>query len=369
MPYTISRLAEEIGATAAGNTMLEVSGVARPANARNNQLAVALSQEFEKELARSSARAALVVEGTDWHTLGLEAAILHRRPRFAFALITERFITGHDNAQGIHPTAIVESSAGIGKDVSIGPYSIVAEGVMIGDGSYIGSHVTVGRLSRIGKNALIFPGTQIGHEIKIGNNFVAQSNVVVGSDGFSYETSLSGTIDAAKQSFGAVRRNSQTAYTKIHSFGKVVIGDNVELGACTTIDRGTLDATVIGSGTKVDNHVHIAHNTVVGKDCLICGMVGIAGSASIGDRVVLAGMCGVKDHVRIGNDVVAGGSTKIFSNVPSNRFVMGSPAIEMSKHITIYKAIRRLPQLVQRVVRLEQFVSRTDTFGREDQKS
>ncbi|MCY4541380.1 MAG: UDP-3-O-(3-hydroxymyristoyl)glucosamine N-acyltransferase, partial [Rhodobacteraceae bacterium] len=282
---------------------------------------------------------------------------------------SRRFAEPRDEDPVVHASACIESGVSIGRNVSIGPFSVIAEGAAIGDQCRIGSHVTIGGGSRIGARASIDSGVRIGHDVHIGDDFVAHGNVVVGSDGFSFETAAEGAIEAAKQSFGEGTGKRQSNYSKIHSFGSVVIGDNVELGACTAIDRGTLEATQIGSGTKVDNLVHIAHNVVIGKDCLICGLVGIAGSARLGDRVVLAGMCGVKDHIRIGDDVVAGGATKIFSSVPSNSFVMGSPAVEMSRQIALYKSLRRLPRLLKRVARLERRLSGKPTAGREERES
>lgn len=168
---------------------------------------------------------------------------------------------------------------------------------------------------------------------------------------------MAGAVEQVKQTLGSKDDKIQSKNTKVYSLGNVMIGDDVEIGACTAIDSGTIDSTVIGNRTKIDNLVHIAHNVEIGDDCLICGQVGIAGSAKVGDRVVFAGQTGVKDHIRVGNDVIAGGATKIFSNVPDGTIVMGSPAVEMKKNIATYKAIRKLPILLEKVSAMEKKLS------------
>ena len=155
-------------------------------------------------------------------------------------------------------------------------------------------------------------------------------------------------------------------WTRIHSLGTVEIAENVEIGANATVDRGTIRATRIGRGTKIDNLVHIGHNVQVGRDCLLCGQVGIAGSARIGDRVVLAGQCGVNDNIFVGDDVIAGGGTKIFTNAPKGRVLLGYPAVKMETHVEIQKALRRLPRLGPRVAALEAVISPSSSVARSE---
>ena len=152
-----------------------------------------------------------------------------------------------------------------------------------------------------------------------------------------------------RTSLGKSRQTKQSTYNRIASLGSVRIGNQVEIGSNCSIDSGTINDTVIGDGTKLDNLVHIGHNVVVGSNTLLCGQVGIAGSAKIGDRVVLAGQCGVGDHVKVGNDVIAGGATKIFSNVPDGRVILGHPAMKMDENIKLYKALRRLPRFMEKI--------------------
>ena len=149
---------------------------------------------------------------------------------------------------------------------------------------------------------------------------------------------------------------SDQTWTRIHSLGSVVIGDDVEIGANSCIDSGTIRPTRIGNGVKMDNLVHIGHNVVIGNDCLLCGQVGIAGSSRLGKNVVLAGQTGVNDNIFIGDNVIAGGASKIFTNVPAGRVILGYPAVKMQNHIDSYKALRRLPKLFKDIAELKKTV-------------
>ncbi|MCY4259550.1 MAG: UDP-3-O-(3-hydroxymyristoyl)glucosamine N-acyltransferase [Rhodobacteraceae bacterium] len=351
--YSVSELARIGQAQAHGDGRLVVTGLADAAEAGPDDLAIAFSPDFHDALRGSRARAALLGHETDWQELGLAACITAERPRYAWALIARRF-TGHDVRSGaIAESAVVASSARLGMGCTIGAFTVIDEDVVIGDGAVIGCHVTIGAMSRIGANAVIGNGVRIGARVVAGDNVLIEDNSVIGSSGFSYETAEEGVIEEVKQTFGNDSGRPQGSYTRIPSLGGVVIGDHVEIGSGCCIDRGTLSNTRIGSGTKLDNLVHIAHNVQIGSDCLICGQVGIAGSAVLGDRVILAGKTGIKDHIEIGNDVIAAGASQIYSNVPDGQRVMGSPAVTMQKSIEIYRALRRLPRLMRRVATLE----------------
>jgi UDP-3-O-[3-hydroxymyristoyl] glucosamine N-acyltransferase len=163
-------------------------------------------------------------------------------------------------------------------------------------------------------------------------------------------------VEEIRETLGSRAEIRGQSWTRIHSLGAVTIGDDVEIGANCCIDRGTIRDTQIGSGTKLDNLVHVGHNVEIGRDCLLCGQVGIAGSARIGDRVVMGGQCGVNDNIFVGNDVIAGGATKIFTNAPAGRVLLGYPAVKMETHVEMQKSLRRLPRLAARVAALEKGV-------------
>ncbi len=335
-----------------GNPEILVDGIAEPSQASPTDLALAMYPSYSDCLKSGRAVAALVWSDADINELGLQACIPVAMPRYALAKVSALFAQ-EKPVPSIHALASVDPSATIGENVSIGAFSYIGEGASIGSGSVIGPNCTIGANACIGPDATIAAGVRIGRNIIIGSRFIAHENAVIGSDGFSFAAAESGAVEQVRANLHGEVTARQTRQCKIHSLGTVRIGDDVEIGAGTAIDRGTVSATEIGDGTKIDNQVHIAHNVKVGRDCLICGLVGIAGSADIGDRVVLAGMSGVSDHVQIGDDVVAAGSAKIYTRVKPGTAVMGSPATEMDKNIGLLKLIRRLPRLFRRVSKVE----------------
>lgn len=355
--YTVGEIAIAIGAQVLGNTELTVTGMASPKRATENQLALAMSRQYYLDIGLGKARAAVLGHETDWQKIGLEAAIILDNPRLGLSKLTGYFKQPTSLTIDMRNHSIISGEAVIGEETAIGPFSYIGPGVVIGNGCLIGSHVSIESGSKIGKNGTIQAGVRIGQGTIIGDNFICHYNSVIGCDGFSYETGTEGAVEQVKQTLGSKVDKKQSNYSKVFSLGNVRIGDNVEIGACTAIDRGTIESTVIGDRTKIDNLVHIAHNVIIGEDCLLCGQVGIAGSSKIGNRVVLAGQTGVKDHIKVGNDVIAGGATKIYSNVPNGTIVMGSPAVEMKKNIATYKATRKLPKLFEKVSAMEKKLS------------
>jgi len=201
----------------------------------------------------------------------------------------------------------------------------------------------------IGADALICAGVRIARRVRIGDRVVLQPNVVIGGDGFSFVTATPAHVETARETLGRgpVTVPDDPTWHRIHSLGGVVIGDDVEVGAGSTIDAGTIRATQVGRGTKIDSLVQVGHNVIVGQDCLLCAQAGVAGSSRVGDRVVLGGKAGVADNLVIGDDVVVGGGSVVLSNVPAGRVMMGSPATRMDTHIESYKALRRLPRLLR----------------------
>ena len=202
-------------------------------------------------------------------------------------------------------------SAKLGKDVALGPYVVIGAGAVIGARSRIDAHVSIAAGAEIGEDALILAGARIGRNVRIGARFMAHSGVVIGADGFSFVTPEKSSVEAVRETLGDAGEAGQgQAWLKIHSLGGVEIGDDVEIGANSSIDAGTIRATRIGDGTKLDKLVQVGHNVQVGRNCLLCAHVAVAGSARIGDNVVLGGQVGVADNISLGDDVVAGGATQ-----------------------------------------------------------
>jgi UDP-3-O-[3-hydroxymyristoyl] glucosamine N-acyltransferase len=304
-------------------------------------------------LTKGRARAAVVWPGADWRALGLEAAIEAPRARLAMARLTST-LDPHPTAQGIHPTAIVEG-AEIDPTAAIGPFTVIAPGAKIGARCQIGAHVSVAPGAELGADGLVFDGVRIRRNVRIGARATIHCNAVIGDDGFSFVTAEESNVERARASLGEAEAitPADATWHRIHSLGGVVIGDDVEIGSCATIDAGTIRPTTIGNGCKFDNLVQIAHNVVLGDDCLFAGQSAVAGSTRIGNRVVAGGQTGIGDNLVIGDDCVLTGGTKALSNVPSGRVVMGYPGVEMSRHVEMYKALRRLPRLVKRLSGLD----------------
>lgn len=357
MLITVAELAKLLGAKAVGDVDQLISGPCEPGGAKAGLIALAMDESYGEALQQSDATVAVLWQGADWAALGLSAAIFVPRPRYALSGITNVFGAEPDVAQGIHPTAIVDDSADIGENPSIGPFVVIGKDVKIGANARILSHTSIAEGAHIGENALIYEGVRIRARVRIGGDFICQSNAVIGGDGFSFVTPEAGAIEEAR-SMSQELTGGVGEYARINSLGTVVIGDRVEVGANTTIDRGTISDTVIGTGTKIDNLVQVGHNVKVGKHCLLCGMAGIAGSAVLHDRVILGGNAGVMDHVIVGANSIATGKAAILSNVPPNRVMMGNPAVPMKSSVESYKAVRRLPRLMRKVEELQKQVSK-----------
>lgn len=357
MGHSIKDIADALGAVAEGDLTLVIERASEPASSGPNDLALAMDPRYADGITKGKAKAALLWPGADWRALGLHAAIFAPRGRMAMAGLSVLLDAGPAIAAGIHPLSVIDPTAEIGAHAAIGPFVTIGAGAKIGSNTRIGSHVSIGECAQIGDDALILQGVRIGARVKIGNRFICQPNAVIGADGFSFVTPEKSGVEEIRGTLGQRDEIKRQSWTRIHSLGAVAIGDDVEVGANVAIDRGTIRDTVIGSGSKLDNLVHVGHNVQVGRDCLLCGQVGIAGSARIGDRVVLGGQCGVNDNIFIGDDVICGGSTKVFTNAPAGRVLLGYPAVKIENHVEMQKALRRLPKLAARIAELEKSLS------------
>lgn len=356
MGYTVEEIANSIGVKAVGDTSIKVDGVMEPALAGAAQIALAMDPKYASDLSSGHARVAMLWDGADWQGLGLDAALLPTRPRYSLSGLSAMMDRGQRFPTGIHPTAIIDETATLGANVSVGAYSIIGAGVIIGENTIIAPHVYIGVSSQIGANSLVREGTKIGADVMIGDRFISQQNVSVGGDGFSFVTPEVSAVEEARDSLGGDVSADGQAWARIHSLAGVVVGDDVELGSGTCVDRGTVKPTRIGNGVKADSLVQVGHNVSIGDHCLLCAQAGVAGSTVIGNYVVLGGQSGVADNVTVGDGVIAGGGTKILSNVPAGRAVLGYPAVKMESQVEIYKALRRLPRLMRDFEGLKKFV-------------
>lgn len=236
---------------------------------------------------------------------------------------------------GIHPSAVVSPTAKIAATACIGPLCVVEDGVEIGEGVFAQASVFLGKNAKIGPDCWLLPGVVVGAECELGARVRLQPGVIIGADGFGYEF-VNGR------------------HEKVPQIGHVVIGDDVEIGANSTIDRARFSRTTIGEGTKIDNLVQIAHNVVIGRHCILCAQVGISGSTTLEDYVILGGQAGTGGHITLGKGSKAGGRAGITSDVPAGTYVNGNPAIPYMLERRLVVLHQRLPDLFKRVEFLEQ---------------
>lgn len=349
MTYILKELAALLGAETLGDDTLVVERLAEPAQAGPQDLALAVAPKFAEQLKSSSARAAVVWAGADLADLGLDGAIVVPRGRLAMAGLTRAMDQNPVFSKNteIHPTAYLDPAAQIGAGAQIGAYAVIDAGVTIGDGARIASHVSIGPDVVIGDQAQLYAGVRIGPNVRIGDRFIAQPGVVIGGDGFSFTTEGPSNVERAVRGRPGVPLDppeDSGRWHRIHSLGGVEIGHDVEIGANSTVDAGTVRATQINDGVKIDNLVQVGHNVVLGPDCLLCAQAAVAGSAQLGPRVILGGKSGVADNIILGRDVVVGGGGIVLSSVPDGVFVSGHPAQPTHTHRAGLKALRQLVQ-------------------------
>ena len=349
-------IAEALAGRLDGDGAIEIDRLVHPTRAeRPSDLALAISADAVAALARSKAQAVVVSAEQPVPSGSFRAVITTGEARFALAKLTALFDHGPACEKGIHPTAIVASDAKLGAGVSIGAYAVVGPRSRIGAGTLVMPQVTIGAEVTIGAQGVLHAGVRVGDRTTIGDRVIVHANAVIGSDGFSFAPDLT----------SVAAFTSDVTLTRIHSLGNVAIGDDVEVGACTTIDRATLESTRIGHGTKIDNHVHIGHNVSIGESCVVCGKVGISGSVTIGDRVRLGGGVGIGDHVRIGDQAVVGAGSGVGSNVQAGAFVSGYPAMPHQRALEQYLYAGRQKRLHEKV---EGLATRLDAMDRTKKK-
>ncbi|MBV9123585.1 MAG: UDP-3-O-(3-hydroxymyristoyl)glucosamine N-acyltransferase [Planctomycetes bacterium] len=266
-------------------------------------------------------------------------------PLTAFVAIV-RYLHGHpeDPPHGIDPRAHVHPGVHIGPEASLFPFVAVGEGTVVGERCRLHSGVTIGKHCRLGDDVVLFPNVVLYDGTILGNRVIIHANSVIGADGFGY-------------------RQHNGRHVKVPQLGHVEIGDDVEIGACTTIDRGTFKATRVGEGTKVDNLVQVGHNCRIGRHNLLVSQVGIGGSSTTGDYVVAAGQVGIVDHIHIGDHVVIGGQAGVTRDVAPGQRVLGTPANPEGLQKRIFMSLEKLPDLRRDVRRLQQHLGLSSSEG------
>ena len=361
----LKEIAELTNAKIEGDANYKVKQLATlPSEAEENSLALIFSTKFSRAsrlLRNSTAKALLIPEELNQD----EQFIKHKkeylndvhllvvnRSKFALSQIIANFEKPRYKPNKIHPSAVVEQSAKLSEGVVIGALSYIGENVIIGNGSVIHSRVTINSNSRLGEGCLIHSGVVIEDYSELGDRVEIQANAVIGSDGYSYITEEATNLEKMQKGIFDFKMDRQVQH-KVRSIGNVIIGDDVEIGSNTCVDRATLGSTKISEGTKIDNSCQIAHNVQIGKDCLIIAQVGIAGSVKINDRVTIAGASACADGVEIGNDVVVGAFSAVNSNLDPFLPVLGIPAIPYGEFMKRQRVMIRLPKLAEEHRRLK----------------
>ncbi len=338
---TLGELAKYVGGALSGDPSTVVTGVAGVREARPGDLTFAANARYALLLPKTKATAAIVGETTE---VAAKLPIIRvKSPEDAFAKIVGLFAPepiGFDT--GIHPTAVIAKDAALGKNVSVGAHAVIESGASVGDNTRILPLVYVGREVSIGADCLIYPNVTFRERVVIGNRCIIHPGVVIGADGFGYLT-----------------RNGK--HEKIPQSGTVVIEDDVELGANTTVDRARFDRTLVKKGTKIDNLVQVGHNVVIGEHCLIVALVGLCGSVHIGDYTGLAGKASVNGHVTIGSRVLVGGLAGVTHDVPDDSQISGFPAQDHSVELRFRACLRRVPQLIEKIKELEKLIRGTES--------
>jgi UDP-3-O-[3-hydroxymyristoyl] glucosamine N-acyltransferase len=330
--YDIAAL---INGLVSGDGDIEITGVSRVQGAKAGDITYLSGSKLLKD-ARNSDASAVIVKSVieDLNKPQITVA----NPELAFAKLLGHFYVTPIVCEGISAHAFVADDAVIGENVTIYPFAVIGKCAVIGQDSVIHAGVFIGAKSVVGEGCLIYPNVTIREGITIGNRVIIQSGAVIGSDGFGY------VFDGR-------------AHRKIPQVGTVVIGDDVEIGANTTIDRATTGATVIGCGTKIDNLVQIGHNCTIGRSVILVSQVGIAGSCNIGDGVVIGGQAGVPDHVSIEAGAMIGAKSGVVGNISKGIFT-GSPAIPHRTFLKSSAIIPHLPEMKKKIAELEEKVNR-----------
>jgi UDP-3-O-[3-hydroxymyristoyl] glucosamine N-acyltransferase len=333
MKRTAKELAEALGAKLEGDGALEITGVAAPERAGTRDL---IYVEAAKHAPRASSSAALCVIAPEGIALPGKTILSSAHPKLTFAKAAALVLDRAPIATGFHPTAIVAPLARVAPSASIGPYAVIGEDAHVGAGTQIGAHTVIGAGCWIGENCRIHPRVTLYAGVRIDHRVEIHSGAVLGADGFGY-------------AFG------EGKYWKFPQTGILEIGDDVEIGANTTIDRGSLDDTRIAEGTKLDNLVHVGHNCQIGAHTVIAAQAGLSGSCTFGNRVTVGGQAGFGEHCELEDGSVIGGQSGVLGGktIRTGQTVWGTPARSLEKFKEQYAWYGRLPELAARIKELE----------------
>ena len=334
MQLTARDIAQLVGGQLTGNPEELVTGVAGIKEAQPGDVTFVGSPKYLSAL--KTTRAAVILVAPQTRAEPNRTLIAVENPSQAFAKIVARVAPPPVRyPPGVHPTAVIGPGVRLGRDVSIQPYAVLEAGVVVGNRSVIGAGAYLGHESHVGDDCVLYPHVTLRERTQLGHRVILHGGVVLGADGFGFET-----VDGRHQ--------------KIPQVGTVAIGDDVEIGANSAIDRARFGTTRVGRGTKIDNLVQIGHNCVIGEHCVICGLAGIAGSVIVGNRVTIAGQAGIAGHLTIGDGAIIMAQAGVTKDVAPGAIMLGAPAVPHTKFKRVHGATQRLPDLAEKLRELEQ---------------
>ena len=311
----------------------EITGVSGIENAAAGQLTFVSNPKYNTAAKITQASAVIVSENFPAINTGM---LRSRNPYLAWAKAIELFYRPPAYAPGIHPTAVVDPKAKLGKNPHLGPYVVVDEDAIIGDNAVLLAHVVIYRGATIGNNFFAHAHAVVREFCHLGDNVLLQNGAIVGSDGFGFA------------------KNDEGCWHKIVQSGNVSLDSEVEVQANACIDRASIGETRIGRGAKIDNMVHVGHSCTIGRNTLLCAQVGLAGTTDVGNNVILAGQVGVSGHVKIGDGAIAIAQSGIPHDVPARAMVSGSPAIDNRLWLKCCAAYAKLPEIAKAVRKLSE---------------
>lgn len=328
MPKTLREIADFLGGELVGDPKTLISGISGIKEAREGEITFLANPRYLSLMKET--RASAVITSKEIKEAS-RPIIRTENPSLAFAkLISLLAPCEIKHPKGIHPTAILAKSLSLGRDVAVGPYAVIEDGVSIGDRTIIYSGCYIGSQSKIGAESIIYPNVSIRERVSIGSRVIIHGGTVIGSDGFGFAT-------------------IEGLHHKIPQIGTVEIHDDVEIGANVTIDRARFEKTVIGRGTKIDNLVQIAHNVVIGENCIVVAQAGISGSTVLGNNVVLAGQVGLVGHINIGDNAVIMAQSGVSKSVPPGTLMWGFPAKPANIAKRVNACVQNLPKLYETI--------------------
>ena len=331
MNFTAGQIADQLNGTVVGNRDVDINTLSKIEEGKKGSLTFLANPKYTEFIYSTDASATIVANDFEPTEKITTTLIKVKDPYSSFTTILELFNDDKSKRSGISDKSDIDKSSTISKSSYVGSYTTIGKNSIIGDNCVIDSQVFIGDNVKIGNNCKIYPGTKILNDTIIGNSCIIHSSCSIGSDGFGFAPNDDGT------------------YKKIPQTGNVVIGNNVEIGSNSTIDRATIGSTIINDGVKLDNQIQIAHNVEIGENTAIAAQSGIAGSTKIGKNCMIGGQVGIIGHLKIGDNVKIQAQAGVTSDVDSNARITGTPAISYMNYNKSYIHFKNLPEIVKKI--------------------